>query len=121
MDANMSRSSAAAARMDRHPEEQCSCSHCRQKTDRKMTEPAAGKALGFWMCSALVVGNMIGSGVFLLPSALAPFGWNAVFVWLLTIAGAMALAFVFARLARALPEAGGPYAYSQAAFGPAVG
>ncbi len=86
-----------------------------------MSQPASVKSLGFWMCTALVVGNMIGSGVFLLPSSLAPFGWNAVFGWLLTIGGAFALAFVFARLARALPEAGGPYAYTQAAFGPALG
>jgi len=86
-----------------------------------MSEPPSGKALGFWMCTALVVGNMIGSGVFLLPAALAPFGWNAVFGWLLTIAGAFALAFVFARLARAMPEAGGPYAYTEAAFGPVLG
>ncbi len=86
-----------------------------------MTEPRGGKALGFWICTALVVGNMIGSGVFLLPASLAPFGWNAVFGWILTIAGALALAFVYARLARAIPQEGGPYAYAQAAFGPMVG
>ena len=62
------------------------------------------------MCTALVIGNMIGSGVFLLPASLAPFGWNATFGWLLTIAGTLALAVVFARLAKALPHAGGPYA-----------
>jgi APA family basic amino acid/polyamine antiporter len=86
-----------------------------------MSEAPTGRALGFWMCTALVVGNMIASGVFLLPASLAPFGWNAVFGWLLTIAGAFALAFVFARLAHALPEAGGPYAYAEAAFGPLLG
>ena len=43
------------------------------------------------MCTALVVGNMIGSGVFLLPASLAPFGWNATFGWLLTIAGTLSL------------------------------
>jgi len=37
------------------------------------------KPLGLWMCVALVVGNMIGSGVFMLPASLAPYGWNAVF------------------------------------------
>lgn len=79
------------------------------------------RALGFWMCTALVVGNMIGSGVFLLPAALAPFGWNALLGWLVTIGGALALAFVFARLAQALPQAGGPYAYTEAAFGPGPG
>ncbi|MDB5738444.1 MAG: amino acid permease, partial [Sphingomonas bacterium] len=82
---------------------------------------AGGRPMGFWMCIALVVGNQIGSGVFLLPASLAPYGWNAVFGWLLTIGGALALAFVFARLARAFPQAGGPYAYTQAAFGPAMG
>ena len=86
-----------------------------------MASSTGGKALGFWMCTALVVGNMIGSGVFLLPASLAVFGWNATLGWLVTIAGTMALAVVFARLSRALPEAGGPYAYSQSAFGPALG
>jgi len=76
-----------------------------------------GRALGFWMCTALVIGGMIGAGVFLLPTALAPYGWNALFGWGLTIPGALALAFVFARLARAFPEAGGPYAYTREAFG----
>jgi len=64
---------------------------------------------------------MIGSGIYLLPAALAPFGWNAVLGWLMTIGGALAIAHVFARLANALPRAGGPYAYTEAAFGPAVG
>ena len=62
-------------------------------------------ALGFWTCLALVVGNMIGSGVFMLPASLAPYGWNGLFGWLVTIGGALCLAFVFARLARALPQA----------------
>ncbi|ARS26261.1 APC family permease [Sphingomonas sp. KC8] len=79
------------------------------------------RALGFWMCLALVVGNMIGSGVFMLPASLAPFGWNAIFGWLITIGGGLCLAFVFARLAGAVPQAGGPYAYTRAAFGPLIG
>ncbi|SNS06764.1 amino acid/polyamine/organocation transporter, APC superfamily [Sphingomonas laterariae] len=79
------------------------------------------RALGFWMCLALVVGNMIGSGVFLLPASLAPYGWNALFGWFITIAGALCLAFVFARLSAVLPKAGGPYAYADAAFGPTIG
>lgn len=73
------------------------------------------------MCLALVMGNMIGSGVFLLPASLAPYGWNAVIGWIVTIAGGLALAAVFAALARALPQAGGPYAYTREAFGPLVG
>lgn len=73
------------------------------------------------MCAALVVGNMIGSGVFMLPASLAPYGWNAVIAWLLTIGGALCLAYVFARLAQAFPRAGGPFAYTEEAFGRAAG
>jgi basic amino acid/polyamine antiporter, APA family len=76
--------------------------------------------LGFWMCVALVVGNSIGSGVFLLPASLAPFGLNSVIAWAFTASGAIALAVVFARLSRAFPQAGGPYAYVHVAFGPLI-
>ena len=75
------------------------------------------RVLGFWICLALVVGNMVGSGIFMLPAALAPFGWNAALGWGVTIAGSLCLASVFARLARHLPQDGGPYAYSRRAFG----
>lgn len=79
--------------------------------------PREGRALGFWLALALVVGNFIGSGIFLLPAQLAPFGWNAFFGWVVTIAGALCLAFVFGRLARALPTAQGPFTYVEEAFG----
>jgi basic amino acid/polyamine antiporter, APA family len=79
------------------------------------------KPLGLWMCVALVVGNMIGSGVFMLPASLAPYGWNAVIAWLITIGGALCLALVFARLAQAFPRAGGPFAYTEEAFGRPAG
>jgi APA family basic amino acid/polyamine antiporter len=73
------------------------------------------------MATALVVGNMIGSGIFLLPSSLAGYGGISIVGWLLTAAGAMLLALVFARLGRAFPRTGGPYAYSRRAFGDFVG
>ena len=76
-----------------------------------------GGKLGLSMCIALVMGNMIGSGVFLLPASLAPFGWNAVAGWAITIAGALALAFVLAQLTVAFPDAGGPTGFVQRAFG----
>ncbi len=69
------------------------------------------------MCVALVVGNTIGSGVFLLPVALAPYGLNSVLAWLFTASGVLLLAVVFATLSRAFPKAGGPYAYVELAFG----
>lgn len=70
------------------------------------------------MCVALVVGNSIGSGVFLLPASLAPYGLNSVIAWGFTACGAILLAIVFACLSRAFPAAGGPYAYVNLAFGP---
>ncbi len=81
----------------------------------------ASRPFGFWVCLALVVGNMIGSGFFLMPAALAPFGWNGVAGWVVTTIGALCLALVFGALSRAFPKAGGPYAYSRQAFGPFVG
>jgi APA family basic amino acid/polyamine antiporter len=84
-----------------------------------MPQHPTKRVFGFWICLALVIGNMIGSGVFLLPAALAPYGWNAIFGWMVTVAGALCLAFVFASFARRFPQAGGPYAYTREAFGAA--
>jgi APA family basic amino acid/polyamine antiporter len=77
--------------------------------------------MGFWMALALVMGSMIGSGVFLLPASLAPLGWNSVIGWLITVAGALCVAAVFGALSKAMPKAGGPYAYTRAAFGDGAG
>ncbi|WP_088306909.1 amino acid permease [Novosphingobium sp. B 225] len=82
---------------------------------------ARTKGLGFWALLALVVGNMIGSGIYLLPASLAPLGWNQMIGWLISITGAMALGYVFARLGAKIPLSGGPYAYANAAFGPLPG
>ncbi|MXP15667.1 amino acid permease [Altererythrobacter confluentis] len=84
-----------------------------------MTNKAGGpgRKLGLFAAIALVMGNMIGSGVFLLPASLAPFGWNAVAAWIATISGALVLAYVLARLTKAFPEAGGPTGFVQEAFG----
>lgn len=76
--------------------------------------------LGFWMCTALVVGNTIGMGIFLLPAGLAPYGFNALLGWTLTVLGCVALARVFARLARTYPDADGPYGYIRTHLGEAA-
>ncbi|MFI0411734.1 amino acid permease [Actinomadura sp. 3N508] len=86
-----------------------------------MSAQPARRRLGLWMATALVVGNMIGSGVFLLPSSLAAYGPISLVAWGFTAAGAILLALVFARLARAYPRTGGPYAYARKAFGDFVG
>jgi APA family basic amino acid/polyamine antiporter len=72
-------------------------------------------------CTALVIGNVIGSGVFLLPVSLAPFGGLALVGWLISCAGALLVAMVFARLAQIVPNTGGPYAYTRAGFGDFTG
>lgn len=79
------------------------------------------RKLGFWMATALVVGNMIGSGVFLLPSSLAPYGALSLGGWFFTSIGSILLALVFAKLATMVSGAGGPYTYSRAAFGEFAG
>ena len=50
------------------------------------------KELGLVAALALVVGNMVGSGVFLLPATLAPYGWSAMGGWVIALAGTLALA-----------------------------
>lgn len=79
------------------------------------------RALGLWSATALVVGNMIGSGVFLLPASFAPYGQASLYGWALSATGALLLAGVFAYLSRRHPIAGGPYAYARIAFGELTG
>ncbi|MFQ5704368.1 MAG: amino acid permease [Gemmatimonadales bacterium] len=79
------------------------------------------RGLGLWMATALVVGNMIGSGVFLLPATLAQYGGISVGGWLVTSAGALLLALVFARLSSMVPKAGGPYVYTRRGLGEFAG
>ncbi len=76
-----------------------------------------GKSLGLTACTALVIGNMIGSGFFVAPAALAPYGTTALIGWVVMAFGAVCLGMVFARLARIAPATGGPYAYTRMGFG----
>ncbi len=73
------------------------------------------------MTTSLVVGNMIGSGIFLLPASLGAYGGISIFGWLFTAVGATLLAFTFAHLGRIIPKAGGPYAYTRHGFGDFAG
>jgi len=72
---------------------------------------------GLFIAIALVVGNMIGSGIFLLPASLASFGGISLLGWLFTTAGAITIALMLARLGRMMPAAGGPYAYTRRGMG----
>jgi basic amino acid/polyamine antiporter, APA family len=82
---------------------------------------APGK-LGLWTSASLVTGNMIGSGVFLMPAALAAYGSIGLLGWLFAAAGAFLLAKVYSNLSKLLPQAdGGPYAYTRKGFGDFAG
>lgn len=83
-------------------------------TSNKMSN----KKIGLWSSTSLVVGNMIGSGVFLLPASLAVFGSISLFGWIFSSIGAVLLALVFGKLAKLAPDTiGGPYAYTRLGFG----
>lgn len=75
--------------------------------------PAPSRTIGFWVAVALVVGNMIGSGVFLLPASLANYRGVSLLGWLMSAGGSVCVALVFARLARFNPATGGPYAFTR--------
>lgn len=70
------------------------------------------KKIGLIACTGVVAGNMMGSGIALLPSSLAAVGSVSVFSWIICLVGALSLAFVFARLSTKDPQEGGPIAYA---------
>ncbi len=78
--------------------------------------------LGLWTSTSLVVGNMIGAGVFMMPATLAGFGGISLIGWVCSAIGAFFIAKVFAHLSKLLPAAdGGPFAYSQKGLGDFAG
>ena len=84
-------------------------------------DTAALRPFGFWTATALVVGGMIGAGIFVQPAQLAPFGWTAVVAWGFAIPGALLLATMLARLTAARPAASGGIAIVGEALGPLPG
>lgn len=72
-----------------------------------MTTPAQQRPFGIWTASALVVGGMIGAGIYVQPAQLAPYGWTGALAWLVAIPGAMLLAYVLTKLTQARPQATG--------------
>jgi APA family basic amino acid/polyamine antiporter len=71
--------------------------------------------------TALVMGSIIGVGIFSLPYAIAPYGPISLVAMGLATVGAVALAFMFSVLSRRIPAEGGPYGYARAAFGNGFG
>lgn len=81
----------------------------------------ATKKMTLLPATMLVAGNMIGTGLFLLPVSLAAVGGIAIFGWIAATAGAVALGLCFAKLGELDPQPGGPYAYARDFLGPYVG
>jgi len=84
-------------------------------------QPRLERVLGLWSAISIVIGTVIGSGVFLVPSTMVRYLGSVeklFVVWV--IAGLLSLfgALTYAELAAAMPEAGGEYVYLSAAYGP---
>src|SRR4051794_30290195 len=99
-------------------------------TDTAQRPPSAGvpptdqggdSRFGLGTAMALIMGSIIGVGIFNLPTSLAGYGPITLVSMALTTVGAIALALLFAALSRRLPADGGPYAYSRVAFGNKLG
>jgi APA family basic amino acid/polyamine antiporter len=92
------------------------------ETTATISQPARTVAgLGLPQATALIVGSIIGVGIFNLPASLAEYGPISIWGMALTTVGALALAFMFAVMSRRLPADGGPYAYARSAFGNPTG
>src|SRR4051794_38739445 len=82
---------------------------------------STSERFGLPSASALVVGSVIGTGVFALPGALAAYGPISLVAFVLVTVGAVALALTFRSLNARLPGSGGPYVYARDAFGEFAG
>jgi len=82
------------------------------------------RGLGFWSATAIVVGDTIGTGVFLVASDMARTVGSASLVltsWILGLVIVLFGAFCYAELGAAFPKAGGPYVYLGRGLGPVWG
>jgi APA family basic amino acid/polyamine antiporter len=80
------------------------------------------KKIGLITTTSLVVGNMIGAGIFILPASLSTYGSISLLGWIFTASGAIILAKIFSNLSKIIiNKSGGPYAYSKEGFGDFIG
>lgn len=77
--------------------------------------------IGIYVATSLVIGSMIGSGIFMLPASMAKIGSISLLGWLFSGIGALLLAIVFSRLSKLVPKTGGPYIYPKEGFGDFIG
>lgn len=87
-----------------------------------MIMSSKSQKIGLITATSLVVGNMIGSGIFVLPATLAKYGSVSLLGWLFTAAGALVLAKIFSNLSKLLVnKSGGPYVFAKEGFGDFIG
>ncbi len=84
---------------------------------KKLTTTSTNSKIGLWATTSLVIGNMIGSGIFLLPASLAPYGGISIIGWIVSALGGIVLAKVFSGLSKRFPQTGGPYTFTKQGFG----
>ena len=78
--------------------------------------------IGLLTTTSLLVGNMIGVGIFVLPAVLSNYGSVSLLGWLFTATGALILAKIFSNFSKIIvSKSGGPYVYSKAGFGDFIG
>jgi APA family basic amino acid/polyamine antiporter len=78
--------------------------------------------IGLLTATSLVIGNMIGVGIFVLPAVLSNYGSISLLGWLFTATGALILAKIFSNFSKIIvSKSGGPYVYSKAGFGDFIG
>ncbi|WP_104735410.1 amino acid permease [Hanstruepera ponticola] len=77
--------------------------------------------IGLVTATCIVIGNMIGVGIFILPAALSKYGSISLLGWVFTTIGALILAKIFSNFSKIIKKGGGPYAYPKAAFGDFMG
>lgn len=86
-----------------------------------MTQRKNQQQIGLYIATSLVVGNMIGSGIFMLPASMSKIGSVSLVGWVISGAGALLVAAVFSRLSKLVPKTGGPYIYPKEGFGDYIG
>lgn len=80
------------------------------------------KKIGLLVSTSFVIGNMIGAGIFFLPTLLAKYGSISLLGWIFTAIGAMILAKIFGNFSKIIVnKSGGPYTYSKEGFGDFIG
>ncbi len=83
---------------------------------------SSNKKIGLITSTALVVGNMIGAGIFILPASLSKYGSISLLGWFFTASGALILAKIFSNFSKIIVnKSGGPYLYSKQGFGDFIG